>query len=261
MVAGLDKFKEAFRNFSDNYVIIGGTACDVVLRDTVMKPRATDDIDMILIIENMTPEFANAFWKFIKTGRYANGKRKRGEGQPSAYELYRFENPQEGYPIQIELLSRHSGLLGEPSGFYLEPIPVGADISSLSAIMMDNDYYELTVQRTFMDDGLRFASPIALICLKIKAYLNLLAERESGKQVNTKDIKKHRNDVLKLSATVSYIEPFVVPTPIFDAIQQYIELIHQSLPNQSLEAALNRSSEDIQIFLDVLSDLFTTNAE
>ena len=127
--------------------------------------------------------------------------------------------------------------------------------------MMDNDYYELTVQNTFMDDGLRFASPIALICLKIKAYLNLLAERESGKQVNTKDIKKHRNDVLKLSATVSYVEPFVVPTPISDAIQQYIELIHQSLPNQSLEAALNRSSEDIQIFLDVLSDLFTANPE
>lgn len=38
MVIGLDKFREAFRNFSDNYVIIGGTACDVVLRDTVMKP-------------------------------------------------------------------------------------------------------------------------------------------------------------------------------------------------------------------------------
>ena len=88
-----------------------------------------------------------------------------------------------------------------------------------------------------------------------------MAERESGKQVNTKDIKKHRNDVLKLSATVSYVEPFVVPTPISDAIQQYIELIHQSLPNQSLEAALNRSSEDIQIFLDVLSDLFTANPE
>lgn len=30
MVVGLDKFKEAFADFKDNYVIIGGTACDII---------------------------------------------------------------------------------------------------------------------------------------------------------------------------------------------------------------------------------------
>lgn len=40
MVTGLDKFREAFLKYADNYVIIGGTACDIVLRDTDMKPRA-----------------------------------------------------------------------------------------------------------------------------------------------------------------------------------------------------------------------------
>lgn len=60
MVKGLDKFREVFKNFSNNYVIIGGTACDVLLTGTDMKPRATDDIDMILIVENMTPEFGRA---------------------------------------------------------------------------------------------------------------------------------------------------------------------------------------------------------
>lgn len=34
MVVGLNKFKEAFADFKDNYVIIGGTACDIVLSDT-----------------------------------------------------------------------------------------------------------------------------------------------------------------------------------------------------------------------------------
>lgn len=28
-MVGLNKFKEAFEDFSDNYVIIGGTACDI----------------------------------------------------------------------------------------------------------------------------------------------------------------------------------------------------------------------------------------
>ena len=27
---GLDKFREAFAEYSDNYVVIGGTACDAV---------------------------------------------------------------------------------------------------------------------------------------------------------------------------------------------------------------------------------------
>ena len=70
MVTGLDKFREAFIEYVDNYVIIGGTACDIVLRDTDMTPRATSDIDMIVVVENMTPEFATAFWQFIHNGKY-----------------------------------------------------------------------------------------------------------------------------------------------------------------------------------------------
>lgn len=53
-MVGLDKFKEAFAEFSENYVIIGGTACDIAMTGTVVRPRATHDIDMIVIVENMS---------------------------------------------------------------------------------------------------------------------------------------------------------------------------------------------------------------
>lgn len=65
MVGGLDKFRERLARFSDNFVIIGGTACDEVLRDTEMRPRATMDIDIVVIIENMTVEFATAFGRLL----------------------------------------------------------------------------------------------------------------------------------------------------------------------------------------------------
>lgn len=52
-VKGLDRFKEYFLDFKDNYVIIGGTACGVILRNADMQPRATKDIDMILVVERM----------------------------------------------------------------------------------------------------------------------------------------------------------------------------------------------------------------
>jgi hypothetical protein len=256
MVVGIEKFKEAFVDFIDNYVIIGGTACDIVLRDTNMRPRATDDIDLILIVENMTPEFGTAFWNFIKNGEYSNSQRKRGEDKAPAYEMYRFENPKDGYPVKIELLSRHSYLLGEPTGFHIEPIPFEEEVSSLSAIMMDDDFYELTIQNSFVEDGLRIASPAALICLKSKAYLNLLSEKEQGRKVNSKDIKKHRTDVLKLIATASFPEPIVVPATVMTCIDQYATAITEMLPSQSLEDALDRKSDDIAAFIEALKNSF-----
>ena len=105
MVKGLEKFKEYFTGFEDNYVIIGGTACDIVLRDTDMHPRATNDIDMILVVEKMTPEFGQHFWDFIALGEYKTRQRKRVDKDP-APELFRFINPKVGYPAQIELLSK-----------------------------------------------------------------------------------------------------------------------------------------------------------
>ena len=66
MVGGIEKFREAFARFSDNFVIIGGAACDEVLSGTSMRPRATLDIDLIVIAENMTPEFAKGFGSLLQ---------------------------------------------------------------------------------------------------------------------------------------------------------------------------------------------------
>ena len=256
MVTGLDKFREAFIEYVDNYVIIGGTACDIVLRDTDMTPRATSDIDMIVVVENMTPEFATAFWQFIRNGKYKPTKRDRETDGQTVYTLYRFEEAEAGYPVKIELLSRHSDILGEPSGFVIEPIPVGEEVSSLSAIIMDDDYYNFTIKNSFVDNGLKVASPLALIVLKIKAYLNLLAEKEQGHHVNTKHIKKHRSDVLKLVATTALGDPTPVTEEIMDSVTDFIAKIRAMLPSQGLEAALGRSSEDIASYIDILEEMF-----
>ena len=240
MVKGIEKFREAFSAFSENYVIIGGTACDAVLSKTMVEPRATVDIDMILVVEKMTAEFANAFWNFVKEGQYRNGKRKRGVNRAPAYTLYRFEEGKPGFPAKIELLSRHSDLLGEPSGFHLEPIPTGEDVSSLSAIMMDEEYYELTVNNSYVENGLRYASHYALVCL------------------NTKDIKKHRNDVLKLIAGADFSETLAVVPSVWDTVQSFVLRIEEELSanSKSLRDALGRTEEQIRVYLDILRNAF-----
>lgn len=102
MVKGLDVFKEKFEDYKDQYVLIGGAACDILLEDADRGFRATRDLDLVLIVEALTPEFGKAFWSFIKAGKYRNQSRSLGEPQ-----FYRFDKPEmAGYPYMLELFTR-----------------------------------------------------------------------------------------------------------------------------------------------------------
>ena len=68
MVTGFTKFKEKFQGFEDQYVVIGGTACDLLMENEDMSFRATKDVDIVLIVESITAEFGKAFFD-IKIGR------------------------------------------------------------------------------------------------------------------------------------------------------------------------------------------------
>ncbi|MDR1938478.1 MAG: hypothetical protein LBQ73_08290 [Tannerellaceae bacterium] len=256
MVKGLEKFKEHFAGFEDNYVIIGGTACEIALRDTDMRPRATNDIDMILVIEKMTPEFALRFWEFINIGEYKTRERKRGDKEPRT-ELFRFSSPKNGFPVQIELLSKFSDVLGEPTVFHLVPIPAGEDISSLSAILMDEKYYHHTIDGSIVEEGIRIANPLSLLCLKVKAFLNLTEEKKRNPNVRSGDIKKHRDDVFKLLAMrIDPFSPVELSAMMKDELIAFIEIIEDSLPNQSLRDSLQRTDDDIKGFIDLMKEIF-----
>lgn len=60
MVTGFIKFKEKFQDFEDQYVVIGGTACDLLMENEDMTFRATKDVDIVLIVESITAEFGKA---------------------------------------------------------------------------------------------------------------------------------------------------------------------------------------------------------
>ena len=59
MVSGLEKFKEFFEDYGNNYVLIGGTACSIIFDEIGLDFRATKDLDIVLIIENLNDDFAN----------------------------------------------------------------------------------------------------------------------------------------------------------------------------------------------------------
>ena len=146
MVTGIERWKEYFNDYKDKYVLIGGAACNLLEEELDMNPRATKDLDLVLVVEALTPDFGARLWDFIKSANYAD--RSKGENE-FKHEYYRFTNPEDkAYPKQIELFARSTGILNLPSDAHIEPLSVGEDLSSLSAILMDDDYYAFTISTT-----------------------------------------------------------------------------------------------------------------
>lgn len=69
MVRGIDTFKEFFKGFEDNYVIIGGTACEIHEDLYAQVPRATKDIDIILVVEALSAEVCSQILGVCKEGQ------------------------------------------------------------------------------------------------------------------------------------------------------------------------------------------------
>lgn len=256
-MVGLDKFREAFKEYADNYVIIGGTACDIAMTGTTVRPRATHDIDMIVIVENMTPQFGQKFWEFVREAGYRPERHKTADSEPAKYELYRFVDGKPGYPEMIELLSRHPDVLGSPKGLVVEPLPISEDVSSLSAIIMDDDFYHFTISNSIVTDGIRHASPIALIALKARAYLNLTNDKAAGKHVNTRDIKKHRSDVLK-NVVIATNDTITAPQSVSDCVHEFVASIRSEYDSLSgpLAKALDMDEALLNPLLEQLDNLF-----
>jgi hypothetical protein len=143
MVRGFESFQSWFQGYEDQYAIIGGTACDILMAEENIDFRATKDIDLVLILEAMTPDFGTRFWNYIIEGQYQHCSKSTGEPQ-----FYRFSHPKSNvFPAMIELFSRRSDAIQLPDDAVLTPLPIEEDISSLSAILLDDDYY------TFLRNG------------------------------------------------------------------------------------------------------------
>ena len=228
MVRGLDVWKEYFADYTDNYVLIGGAACHWYEEEFAQTPRATKDLDLILVVEALSPEFGTKFWDFIKAGNYST--RQRGEGK---HEYFRFMNPEDGhFPQQIELFSRQTGGLHLPNEARLEPIHIEDGVSSLSAILMDEAYYRFTIEHSTVIEGLHFANIEALICLKAKAYVDMLNRQNEGENIDRNKIDKHKKDVIRLTAMFPADSSFNLPESLHNDIAAFIDIIQANLPNR-----------------------------
>lgn len=138
MVRGMDRFREYFSGFADRYVLIGGAACDLAMGEAGLDFRATKDLDIVLCIEVLDAAFVKMFWEFVQQGHYKNRQKSTGKKL-----FYRFTEPDvDSFPWMLELFSRVPDALELEGSPHLTPIPVDEEFSSLSAILMEEGYYD-----------------------------------------------------------------------------------------------------------------------
>ncbi len=213
MVKGIEIFQEYFKEYTDQYVLIGGAACSVSFAEQdISFGRTTKDLDIVLIVEAQTKEFGERFWKFIKDGKYRIRAKSSGKMQ-----FYRFDKPaDEDFPQMIELFSRTNYLLQEENG--LTPIHIDDSVSSLSAILLNDAYYRALLEGREIMMGISVLKPEWIIPFKAKAWLDL-----KGKQnVDSFDIKKHRNDIIRIVSDM-VLQKCVLPDEVRRDMEMFIE--------------------------------------
>jgi len=172
--------------------------------------RGTKDIDIVIIIEAIKPEFFKVFWGFAEEAGYKNREKSDGKKQ-----FYRFTKPKDdSYPYMLELFSRELDNISMPDESILTPIPAEESIASLSAILLDEEYYNFIISHRIEIEGLPFVTEECLIPLKAKAWMDLSERKEKGETIKSTDIKKHKNYVARLCQLLSADRDITLPSSI-----------------------------------------------
>lgn len=243
MVKGIELFREYFRDFKEQYVLIGGTACDLLFTEAGLDFRATRDIDLVLIVEALTPEFGSHFWSFIEEGGYQN--RNRSEGTP---QYYRFDKPENReYPSMIELFSRTESIL-ENLGAHIMPVHIDDDVSSLSAILLNADYYQILLEGKAEISEIMVLKPEYLIVFKVKAYLDI--KERLGQE--SSEAQKHLRDIIRLSTLLVGSERPSMPDTVKGDIAKFVAEYEQA-PYDPKQLKLPIT---VERFLQIMRDVF-----
>ena len=189
-VRGIERFADAMSGCKGGYVLIGGGACSVLFDNEGDSFRATEDLDIVVIVDGEGVEFATALWAFIKAAGYETGK--VGDGRCTYYRFCLPEGSRQvlDYPGQIELFARHPDFVLEDETSEVAPLSFDGAVSSLSAIILDDGYYEFIRDNATNVEGITLLDALHIIPLKMRAHIDINRSYEEGRHCNDKESTK-----------------------------------------------------------------------
>lgn len=91
-----------------------------------------------------------------------------------------------------------------------------------------------------------------------RAWVDLRARRERGEQVDSKNIKKHEGDILRLSQLLSDDDRFEIPELTREHLKQFLETVEDRSKRDLADIGVSDTMDKVKA---VLSSVFLTKAE
>ena len=177
-------------------------------------------------------------------------KSKATNGQKPQF--YRFDKPEDDtYPKMIELFCRNDFELREMTG--ITPIHIDDSVSSLSAILLDDEYYQALLDGRVVRNGLSVLRPEYLILFKAKAFLDLKERKDNGESVDSSDIKKHKKDILRITAELVLESISELPATVKADIDAFIGTLEQEPFDSNSLKSYGLKNDDV---IEVLHRIF-----
>ncbi|MBR5876837.1 MAG: hypothetical protein IKZ10_08395 [Akkermansia sp.] len=230
-------FCDYFSPYQESYVLIGGAACATWYKDYTPGFRATRDLDIVLILEQLHSDFVEAFLQFIHQAGYKQWEKFNPDGETKKV-MYRFISPSDmKAPEQLELLSRKGNIPTLDEACTVAPVKTEDEYTGLSCIILDDNYYHFLTEHVNRVDNLSLLSIPALILLKIRAFLNLKEQYASGaikgSDKSQTNISKHRNDIFYMLTDLGDFQQSSIILPA--ALKKDVIQFSSMFPSHSAE--------------------------
>ena len=135
----------------------------------------------------------------------------------------------------------------------LAPIHIDDEISSLSAILLNDAYYTFLKEGSQTVNGVSVLSAEYIIPFKAKAWLDLTQRKNNGEHVDSKNIKKHKNDIFRLSILLIPTNQLILSDEIRKDMKNFLEAMKHEEINLK---QLGYFNQDKQSILELLSNFY-----
>jgi hypothetical protein len=219
VVTGLEIFRQYFQDYQNDYILIGGVACELVLNSMHLEFRPTSDFDIVIVSDKLREGFGVKLKNFIHDGGYTVQSRKSN----NCPTFFRFVKPKNGnFPAQLELASDKPV---ENWDYDFAPLDAGDGKPSLSAIIFEAEYYKFICANSGVIHGITTIKLEGLIPLKALAFHELSKIESSSVETEIK-IEKHISDIFRLADALSG-EQFSLPAKIASNLSDALAAIQQ----------------------------------
>ena len=250
-VNGIEAFRKAMAGHEGEYVLIGGGACSILFDQEAVSFRATKDLDIVVLVDKGASGFARALWSFVANNGYNCWKHAE-----EACSYYRFVLPKSSpgitsLPEQIELFARHPDFSLEDETSEIAPLPFDEDVSSLTAIILDDGYYEFIRNHVSMVDGVPLLKAVHIIPLKMRAHIDLNRKHKAGRYINDKNLVKHRSDVAKLSLLLFPTDKLLLEGTMRDDAKAFITDFDSYVQRQTNRKERRKLEDSLEVLKSV----------